>query len=688
MQFIHPLFLLGLSALAIPIFIHLFNFRRFKKIYFTNVRFLTDIQQETKRHSQLKQLLILAARLLAITCLVIAFSQPYIPSSVHRKQAAGKHAVSIFIDNSFSMEALATEGRLIEVAKSKAIEIARTYNPGDVFQLLTNDFEGRHQRFYSRDEFIRLVGEVKLSPVSRFLSMIIRRQDDLLKKSHINSMDAFIISDFQKTFADLLLIKPDTLCSWYLVPVTPQQRNNLCIDSISFESPSHQPDQTVRLKVHISNYGTVSLEKIPVKLNINGIQKAVASFSVGANSSTEIIMPYTENVAGIQFGTLELSDYPVRYDDQFYFSYTILPKIPILCINGVTENQYLNALFRLDSSFHFVNISYKKLDYTSLRKYSTIILNSLDEIPSGLIQKITEFTRSGGSLIIFPPQKIISDNYRSFMSGLDLPLLTGIDSIGQPVVSIALESELYKDVFEKDASGKVILTQNTDLPSVSKYFRQYQTLNGTHEPLLKLLSGEPVLTFNPTGNGKVYLFSIPLDDKWSSLPRHVLLVPTLFKMVYLSNPNRELYYIIGINEINISFDSLNEGSMLRIRRNSDGDEFIPGFGTMTSAVKLIIGDQVKESGLYSLFSGKQHIEGLAFNYNRKESNLTSLSESEIKSQISRLSSGNVHLLTDKRFSLANQITKINQGYPLWKLFVVLTLVFIACEIVFIRLIKD
>ncbi len=363
MHFIHPLFLFALFALAIPILIHLFNFRRFKKIYFTNVRFLSDIQQESKRQSQLKQMLLLAARLLAVACLVLAFSQPYIPSPEQHKQKAGKHAISIYIDNSFSMEALATDGRLIDIAKSKAIEIAQYYQPGDIFQLLTNDFEGRHQRFYSREQFTRLVDDVRLSPVSRSLSAVVRRQNDLMAGNHNIVSNSFLISDFQKSSSDILSIKPDTSCSWYFVPIYPQHRNNLYIDTVSFESPIHRPNQMVRLKVHICNYGKESMEKVPIKLVINKVQKALTSFSVESNSATEIILPYTENGTGIQFGTLELVDYPVQYDDRFFFAYSISQKIPVLCINGTGENQYLNALFRGDSSFHFVNLSDKKLDY-------------------------------------------------------------------------------------------------------------------------------------------------------------------------------------------------------------------------------------------------------------------------------------------------------------------------------------
>ena len=110
MVFAQPLFLIALTALAIPVIIHLFNFRKYKKVYFTNVKFIAEIKQETKKRSQLKHLLILLARLLAIACLVMVFAQPYLPSSIQQKKNKGSQAVSIYIDNSFSMEGLSAGG--------------------------------------------------------------------------------------------------------------------------------------------------------------------------------------------------------------------------------------------------------------------------------------------------------------------------------------------------------------------------------------------------------------------------------------------------------------------------------------------------------------------------------------------------------------------------------------------------
>src|ERR1700749_154283 len=105
MQFLHPGYLYALSAIAVPIIVHLFNFRRYKTVYFSNVKFLREVKEETTSRSRLKHLLVLAARLLALTFLVLAFAQPFIPNK-RNTGAGGRRLISFYIDNSFSMNAI------------------------------------------------------------------------------------------------------------------------------------------------------------------------------------------------------------------------------------------------------------------------------------------------------------------------------------------------------------------------------------------------------------------------------------------------------------------------------------------------------------------------------------------------------------------------------------------------------
>ena len=117
MNYQNPQLLYALFAIAIPIIIHLFNFRKFEPIYFSSIRFLKDIKEQNQKKSKLKNILILLSRILAIVFLVLAFSKPYIPSENKQKTKN----VFLYVDNSQSMDINFGEGNLLNIAKKKAI---------------------------------------------------------------------------------------------------------------------------------------------------------------------------------------------------------------------------------------------------------------------------------------------------------------------------------------------------------------------------------------------------------------------------------------------------------------------------------------------------------------------------------------------------------------------------------------
>src|ERR1700712_4546102 len=197
MHFLYPAFLFALLSLVIPVIIHLFNFRRYQKVYFSNVQFLKEIQEQQASRRNLKERLILASRLLAIFFLVLAFARPFIPGK-NAENLGKQQAVSIFIDNSYSMQTLNREGSLLDEAKRRAKEIASGYSINDRFQLLTQDFEGKHQRLVSRDEFNDAVDAVKISAQSRSMQAIINRQQSLLQTQGNAQGAVYVLSDFQK----------------------------------------------------------------------------------------------------------------------------------------------------------------------------------------------------------------------------------------------------------------------------------------------------------------------------------------------------------------------------------------------------------------------------------------------------------------------------------------------------------
>ena len=86
--------------------------------------------------------------------------------------------------------------------------------------------------------------------------------------------------------------------------------------------------------------------------------------------------------------------------------------------------------------------------------------------------------------------------------------------------------------------------------------------------------------------------------------------------------------------------------------------------------------------------GSRVVQGIAFNYDRRESDLHCYTGDEVNAMLKRSDVKYFAVLKGKQVSLAKQIRDINQGTPLWKYFILGTLAFLLAEIVLIRLWKD
>ncbi|HAL81641.1 MAG TPA: hypothetical protein DCO83_04900 [Mucilaginibacter sp.] len=341
MHFLYPAFLFALLTFAIPVLIHLFNFRRYQKVYFSNVQFLKEIQEQQSSRKNLKERLILASRLLAVTFLVLAFAKPYIPGQ-NSANAGKQQAVSIFVDNSYSMQTPNSEGSLLDGAKRRAKEIASAYSINDSFQLLTQDFEGKHQRFVNRDEFNDAVDAIKISPQSRLLQQIISRQQSLLNMHKEGARSLYVISDFQKNMAGSQSVKADTGQHISLVQLKASTLPNVAVDSVALLSAIHRPGESEKLVVRLHNYAGETAEKIPLKLLVNGAQKALGSYTIKARAVQYDTITFSGLQAGWQRAEISLQDNPVTFDNQFYFSFNVRQQMPVLLIDG----GYAEPLFK------------------------------------------------------------------------------------------------------------------------------------------------------------------------------------------------------------------------------------------------------------------------------------------------------------------------------------------------------
>lgn len=675
MRFLFPGFLFALSAVAIPIVIHLFNFRKLKKVYFSNVRFLKTVEQQTSSRRNLKHRLILAARILALIFLVLAFARPYLPDKSNTGTFQNQ-VVSVFIDNSYSMETVNREGTLLDEARRRAKEIAAAYSLNDKFQLLTHDFEGRHQRLLSYEDFISEVDEVNVSSSSKTLGQIIQRQQDILSNQAGSRKSAYIISDFQKNLLSKKPLLADSSIQIRLVRLTANALPNVSVDSVWFASPIHKPAETEKLVVRLKNNSDQKADNIPVKLTINKQQKALASLSIAPRATRSDTLSFSGLNSGWQEGEIQITDFPVIFDDRFYFNFNVKKTLPVLIINGGETNKYLDAVYRSDPFFEVSNVTSGNVNYSELGQYPLIILNEVNDITAGLQQQLTAYIKRGGSMMVFPSLNADQSSLKTFLQRLNTDVPEEVVSQETKVASINTRHPVFEGVFDR-------IPKNLELPVAKKYIR-YSTQSKTNKQnLLELPARRGFISGYRLNSGKIYLSAVPLTDEAGNLPRHSVFVPLMYQVALLGMKDQRLFYTLNEDQLlAIPKIILPANQTLKLKKGSF--ETIPDVRQVENATQLFVADQVKEAGNYSLLRGDSLLSVLSFNASGLESDLSYAEKSELQSQFGQQKT---EIFEPGGSSLQNAIKSVNEGVQLWKLCIILALLCLAAEILLIRFYK-
>jgi hypothetical protein len=666
MNFLYPGFLFSLLAVAIPILIHLFNFRKFKKIYFSNVAFLKAVTVQHSSQEKLRNLLILICRILAIVFLVFAFARPYWSAETAGALENG-NLVHIYIDNSYSMEAVNKEGSLLDEAKRKAKGIAKQFQLNDKFQLLTNDFEGRHQRLVNLEELMNLIDEVKVSPAERSLQQVINRQNaaDAGKRNQYN----YILSDFQEQFAGKSAIHAKHTIN--LVRLNANTIPNVAVDSVWSLSPAHKPGDQEKIVVQLHNYSAEASSGVPLKLMINNQQKALAMINIPAGKSVRDTLSFSGLSAGWQKAKITIQDFPVTFDDDLTFTFKVSTELKVLQLTGETSGKYINALFGADPYFKLNTMSESAIIYAGFHHYNLIVLSGLKTPSSGLAQELKTYMKNGGTVVIFPDLDASPAVYSSFLQALKIPQGITLSKDTVRVSTIALKHKVFNDVFEE-------IPAKLDLPEVNRHFVYTGIHQSGREDLMGLPLNQPFFSKYRSGKGQLYLSAASLNIKDGNLPQHPVFVPLLYKIALTSVQEQPLYYTIGkSNYLPAAPVRTNPNESLRLI--SGKQEVIPEIRQVPGQTLLYVADQIKTPGIYELYKSDSLLSTYAFNQGRAESDLHYADDKALQT----IFGADQVNLTKAGGDLSVKAVE-NNHTELWKLCLVLCAVFLALEALLIR----
>lgn len=679
MSFIYPNFLWALLIIAVPIIIHLVNLRRHKTVYFSNVNLLKLVKKETQRKSKLKQLLILASRILLLLSLVLAFARPYIPTGQTGK-TKGNNAVGIYIDNSFSMNAEGEEGRAIESAKQKAFSIVNGSEPNTKFALLSNELSEQQNRFYSKNEIIQLIAELEQNAQPIKLSTVVLRLKDMMDNFLLETNKSiYLISDFQKSSFDIDALEADSVLAYNFVRVPVNEVSNLYIDSCWYDAPTHHFNQTEYLNIRITNNSQTDYPQLAINFYLNDTLRSLQSISIGANETQIVSMQYKNLSKGLQLGKVEISDYPIVYDNTMYLAYRVKNEINALLIEDKQEDSpELRALFANDDYIKLDISKSDRLQINSLDAYSTIFINELRTISSGLAAGLTSFVSNGGTLVLIPDLECNTSQFNLLLTELNSVEFASPDTLSIPVAELAFDDPIFSEVFSDNM-------QKVDLPTIKNRFRFDNSNQRAISSALTFADQSIALAANKFGEGKVYVFSFPVFDNQNEFKDHLLFLPTFYNAVLHSEKQNDIYYTLGAdNNLEIKLDDQNLNQNLLIRNKNGDQEFVPLILNQKGKSIEISTAENFDAGFYKVFLGDDLVTSFAFNYQLQESELDFYNNEEISAVASGIGIYAKVLEEKSDQNIIEIIEELDNGKQLWKLFILLALLFILAEAAVIK----
>lgn len=674
MNILYPEFLYALGFLIVPILIHLFNFRKYKTILFSQVRFLKSVRKQTQSTSKIKHWLVLISRCLAIIALVLAFSQPYI-SQEGDQVKQGKKGINIYLDNSFSMQINGAQGENLEIAKAKALSIANAYSETDQFRILTNDFFAKHSRWYNRKDFIAELQKIEYSPHHKSISEVVSR----LKENQSDEkliIENYLISDLQKNQFDLDKIQDSS--AYTIIPVHGNTEDNINLKSLQLLTPYHLLGQEEKLSYRLINHSSEKRENLSVKLYLNEELKSPQTININQEDSTSGEILFRSNESEEVYGKLAIKDYPLTFDDTLYFNFPIQKSIKVVHIFEDQANQNLQVLLATDSLIQYHQQNINELDYSLIEDPALVIIENITKFSSGFRSTISNFVRNGGSVALFPNSKLSNKAFNEFLMELEIGRALTYEDKESPLGSLNSDAQLFESVFEE-------FEENINLPKVFGRWKFQFNSTSIFETIVSYRDNSSFLSRTEIGKGQFYLSSVGLSEKESGLVNHAIFVPIIFNMALHSANNSPLYYDLNTSTISLSsFSELKDSeSPIHIRGNNIN--FIPPQRFVNSELQISLDNQIKKAGHYHLFKADEKVGSISFNYNRNESEMDFYDVSELIEE-AKIYTLNFNYIEGESEVLSSKIAKLDHGIPLWKYFIILALLFLGIEILLIRLI--
>ena len=704
MTFLNPLLLLGLVAAAIPLIIHLFNFRRPREVNFSSLVFLKELQKSTMRRVQVKQWLLLLLRTLAIACLVLAFARPTLTGGLAGTLGGrGATSTAIVLDNSPSMTLRDAQGEYLAQAKRLAANLAETMEGGDEAFVLpvAASPEARAAALPSASAALDAIGEVEVQPGAASLEKALERAARRLDEAAGPNRQVYLFTDVQaSTLLDSADVQLAGAARARLVPVGQRTHANVAVTDVRVISRIVEVGQPAEIEATLTNFSQEELTDYVASVYLEGERVAQAAVDLAPGAAERVRFTATPDVRGWLAGEVLIEDDAFDADNRRYFTLHVPERRRLLVVRGQgQQTRYLDLA--LSSSltqgrvpFDVETVQESALAAAGLGAYDAVVLVGPRDLSSGEVGALTRYVREGGGLLLFPNQEARAEDYNALLGGLGGGTFSGFSGSlggGQPVAAfdrVDREHPLFEGVFETSGQGEAAPVESPDV----YYAMNYTPASGTEQTLIELSNGFPFLQELRDGRGAAFVVAAAPDLRWSDLPQRGLFIPLLYRAIYYLSAGESAageQLVVGRpGELRLA-GAEGEGGPLRLVA-PDGEAFLPEQRSLFGATLLQVGPDVREPGIYDVRAGEgadvqaDLLRRVAFNLDPRESDLRTSEPDEAARALAEATGLGVDVFEAAQGggdAFAEGLVAEERGVELWNVFLLLALLFLMAETV-------
>ncbi len=622
MNFLFPLFLIAGAAIAIPVIIHLFNFRKYKTIEFSDTRLLEQIKITSQKSRKVQNWWLLLSRILFVTALVLAFAQPYLGTP----KDTSRQLKLIYIDNSQSMaDNLGGQRQLLQNAIDDAKGIINAQSEHQQYILLSNN-NIYASRPIGKSQVMEALQQLKVSAKTVSLKQINQAVNNALSDNNAENAEVYIFSDLQKSTLFREALDTVAATAHYIIrPQLHRQSANLYFDTAYFVNPVIDTRQENPLVVKISKSNTTETIQSQVQVWVNGQARAAKNINFTDDSIWTDTIALMVNTPGWHKILLTVKDAPIQFDDTFRITAKTNANLAVLNLNDGSSSPYLQAALSPANGFITRNAPLNAGSAPEWPDNNLVILQNIQQLSPELTEAVKKGLQNGQSFFLVPGN---ISNIASFNQQLNkiAPInFAAVDTASTQIGAVQTEHALLKDVI-------ATMPQNVQLPTVLRHYPISAGLSANQQSILSLKNGQPFLAQYSIDNGSLYIVASSLEERSGNFVLSNLFMPLLYKMCAVSGA--QSIYAVNANSNQPVFIPSQSANRTVFKATGPGVEVIPAQNAYGNGTNIFLGKAIDQAGFYALKNESISDSTLvAVNANTLESELEAATKEALEQQL-------------------------------------------------------